>query len=153
MPAFEWRDFFSIGHEEIDNQHKQLFAIVNALYDGLRRGDAPDDLLKISLDQLCAYTRSHFADEERLMLAAGYPEFARHKAAHDMLAGRLAEFEARVRAGETRVAAELLPFLVGDWLSRHIAFEDQQYAGYLNSQRQRERAWRKREDLRLPETT
>ncbi|MDD5249966.1 MAG: bacteriohemerythrin [Rhodocyclaceae bacterium] len=134
MPAFEWKDFFSVGHDGIDHQHKQLFAIVNELYDGTRRdGDASEELLRRTIAALGAYIRTHFAEEERLMRLAAYPEYARHKQAHDGLIARVAEFEARIRTGEVRQAAGLLPFLVGEWLTDHIAFEDQQYAGCVNS--------------------
>ncbi|MBI4985951.1 MAG: hypothetical protein HZC24_11610, partial [Rhodocyclales bacterium] len=41
--------------------------------------------------------------------------------------------EARMRNGDVRLVAEVLPFLVGEWLAHHIAFEDQRYAGYIGS--------------------
>jgi len=138
MPAFEWKEFFSVGHEVMDAQHKQLFAIVNELYDGMKQaGGASEGLLASTIESLCDYTRTHFAEEEYLMLTAGYPGYSRHKQAHDFLIGKVEEFEVRVRNGEVRLAAEVLPFLVGEWLSSHIAFEDQQYAGYIDSQASR----------------
>lgn len=145
MPAFEWKKFFSVGHAAMDAQHKRLFDIVNELYDGMKQsGSASDELLGRTIAALCDYTRTHFADEEQLLLVAGYPDFLRHKQSHDALIGKVEEFEARMRNGEVRLAAEVLPFLVGEWLSSHIAFEDQQYAGYLNRQngglRQKHRA-------------
>ncbi len=134
MPAFEWKDFFSVGHQTIDDQHRRLFAIVNELYDAMKQpGGARDETLRTTIGALCQFTRSHFAEEEHLMKLAGYPDLARHKLAHDYLAGRIAEFEARMRNVETRLAAEVLPFVVGEWLSSHIAYEDQLYAGYVNS--------------------
>ena len=40
MPLLEWNDTFSVGFEEIDNDHKQLIGIVNRLDDAAncRRG-------------------------------------------------------------------------------------------------------------------
>jgi len=132
MPAFEWKEFLSVGHDGIDDQHKQLFAIVNALYEAMKQpGGATDEFLRQTIEELCSFTRSHFATEERLMQIAAYPDLAQHKEAHDFLLARIDEFELRLRRGETRLAAEVLPFLVGEWLSSHIAFEDQQYAGYI----------------------
>lgn len=137
MPTFEWQEFFSVGHDGIDDQHKQLFEIANELYEGLKRNEASTRLQDDALDALVAHARRHFADEEALMQAAGYPDFERHKMAHAELLGKVEEFEARKRAGETSVAAELLPFLVGEWLSHHIAFEDQQYVGYIDRYKRR----------------
>lgn len=140
MPEFEWKKFFSVGHERMDAQHQQLFDIVNQLYDGMKQpGGASDELLQTTIESLCDYTRSHFAEEEQLMLTAGYPDYLRHKQAHDLLMGKVEEFEARMHNGEVRLAAEVLPFLVGEWLVSHIAFEDQQYAGYIDSHASRMR--------------
>lgn len=134
MPTFEWKDFFSVGHDEIDDQHKQLFAIVNALYEDMKQpGGATEESLRQTIATLCDFTRRHFAAEESLMQSAGYPDFRAHRQTHAYLIRRIEEFEMRMRNGETRLAAEVLPFLVGEWLSSHIAFEDQQYAGYINS--------------------
>ena len=142
MQTFEWQDFFSVGYEEIDRQHKLIFEIANQLYDGLRQNaEAPREVLQRSLESLCSYTREHFEDEERLMQAAGYPDFEQHKQSHDLLIGKVEEFEARFHAGEEKIATGLLPFLVGQWLSHHIAFEDQQYAGYVNRYLARQQAW------------
>ena len=141
MPTFEWMNIFSVGHEDIDRQHKQLFDIVNELYDGVRQQrDAPAQLLGNALAALCTYTRRHFAEEERLMQEAAYPDFARHKESHELLLGKVEALEARFRDGEMNIAAELLPFLVGEWLTHHIAFEDQQYTAHLNRYLRRERA-------------
>ncbi|MDO8932848.1 MAG: bacteriohemerythrin [Rhodocyclaceae bacterium] len=141
MSTFEWQDILSVGCDVIDSQHKQIFDIVNELCDGVRRNHgASVEMTRKSLAALCAYTRNHFAEEERLMQAAEYPDFERHKQAHDQLVARIVEFEARLRAGGVKDANEVLPFLVGEWLSHHIAFEDQQYAGYLKRYLGRERA-------------
>ncbi|OHC64556.1 MAG: hypothetical protein A2045_06180 [Rhodocyclales bacterium GWA2_65_20] len=141
MPTFEWRNIFSVGHEDIDRQHQQLFAIANELYDAVReRSDVSAESLENALKKLCAYTRQHFEEEERLLQAARYPDFDRHKKSHDLLLGKVEEFEARFRSGEAEIATELLPFLVGEWLSHHIAFEDMQYAPYLNRHLRHERA-------------
>ncbi len=141
MPVFEWKEFFSVGHDDLDDQHKRLFAIVNDLYEGTRRDrEASDELLRQTIAALGAYIRTHFAEEERLMRIAGYANLARHKRAHDALVARVAEFETGLNEGGVRRAAGLLPFLVGEWLSDHIAFEDQQYAGCVNSHARNPRA-------------
>ena len=38
MPLLEWNDTFSVGFEEIDNDHKQLIGIVNRLDDAITAG-------------------------------------------------------------------------------------------------------------------
>lgn len=134
MRAFEWKEFFNVGHEAMDVQHQRLFAIVNELDAGLQRPDGTAEaVLEKTLVALCEYTRIHFAEEEHLMLMAEFPDYAQHKQEHDDLIGKIEEFEARMRNGDVRLVAEVLPFLVGEWLAHHIAFEDQRYAGYIGS--------------------
>ena len=135
MPTFEWKPFFSVGDDVMDAQHQRLFAIANELYDAMKQpGGAAAGVLEKTITALCDYTRSHFAEEEYLMLLAEYPDYEHHKLAHDTLIGKVEGFETRMRNGETKLVAEILPFLVGEWLANHIAFEDQRYAGYIDCQ-------------------
>lgn len=135
MTTFEWKDCYSVGHEVMDQQHRQIFAMANDLYEEIERpGGASDRLLMEIIATLCDYTRSHFADEEQLLLEIDYPGYERHKQLHDALISRVEELDERLRNGEADIAARILSLLVREWMSRHIYIEDQLYAGYLVKQ-------------------
>lgn len=61
-----WSDVFETKLELIDNQHKALFAIVNALA-AVPPAERTEQRLNQALDDLFAYTQQHFSDEEVLM--------------------------------------------------------------------------------------
>ena len=62
----------STGVPSIDAQHKQLIAMINTLVAAMesRAGAA---VVGRSIDDMAAYTRSHFAHEEKCMVAAACP--------------------------------------------------------------------------------
>ena len=135
MPPFDWKESYSVGHAAMDQQHRQIFTIANALYDAIRQaGGAPKQYLRDVITTLSDYTRSHFAAEEQLQLEIDYPGYERHKQLHDALIKRVEELDARLRNGYAGIAAQILSLLVREWMSRHIYIEDQRYAGYVAAQ-------------------
>ncbi len=130
MPLFDWSNDYSVRNQGIDQQHQQLFHIINELYDAIE-ADKGATVVGNTIQSLIDYTRNHFAAEEQLMLAKGYPDYLAHKAIHDELLAQVDDFDRRYREGETAVVEDILPFLLGDWLMNHITVMDQQYAPYL----------------------
>jgi len=131
MSLFEWSNEYSVRNQGIDHQHQQLFNIINELYDAVQ-AEKGATVVGNTIQSLIDYTRDHFAAEEQLMQAKGYPDYVAHKAIHDALLAQVADFDLRYRNGETAVVEDILPFLLGDWLMNHITVMDQQYAPYLN---------------------
>ncbi len=128
---FEWKDAYSVGFAEIDAQHKALFQIVGELHQSMLAGNAKQVLGEI-LARLIAYTKRHFATEERLMQAAGYPEYATHKAIHETLTKQVLDFQKDFNAGRAAMTVQILQFLK-DWLQKHIANTDKRLGAYLQS--------------------
>jgi len=131
MSMFEWKPEYSVGHAEIDSQHKRLFALANDLYNAMTSGKGKGVLSK-TLADLVSYTKLHFATEERLMLAHHYPEYAQHKANHDALTTKVVEFQKEFATGRVAITVSLLQFLK-DWLQHHIGETDRKIAVFLKS--------------------
>jgi len=131
MSMFEWRPDYSLGHGDIDGEHKRLFELASDLHCAMTQGKGKDTL-SATLDKLLAYTKTHFAHEEHLMQSSHYPEYAEHKAAHDALTARVIEFQREFEAGRVGMTIELLQFLK-DWLRTHIGDTDHKVASFLRS--------------------
>lgn len=131
MSMFEWTTEYSLGHQEIDAQHQKLFALASELHTAMTQGKGKDALSK-TLQNLVAYTKTHFANEERLMRANDYPEYAEHKAAHDALTAQVVEFQRDFESGRVGMTVQLLQFLK-DWLRHHIGETDRHIAEFLKS--------------------
>ena len=50
----EWREKYSVGHSEMDDDHKQIFAMVDSFSASLLAGDGPDRLNTV-FDELLNY--------------------------------------------------------------------------------------------------
>jgi hemerythrin-like metal-binding protein len=129
MAYIEWNDSLVVGHEKIDTDHKKLVALVCRLYDAMQAGKGNAACAQI-LGDLIAYTKTHFAMEESLMAAAGYPRIAEHKAQHAKLVHDVMDFKARLDAGSAALTIALFKFLK-DWLSNHILGSDRQLVAAL----------------------
>lgn len=131
MSMFEWKQEYSLGHGDIDGQHMKLFDLASRLHTAMTQGKGKDTLSQ-TLEDLVAYTKQHFANEEQLMQTHHYPEYPAHKAAHDALAARVIEFQKNFNAGRVGMTVELLHFLK-EWLQHHIGETDRKVATFLKS--------------------
>ena len=127
-----WSEEYSVGIQEIDEQHQVLVGLINELYSAMAQkgGDAK---IGSVLDSLVDYTKVHFAVEECLMRMFGYPGYEAHKQIHDVLVAQVVGLVEKYRSGDGRVGMELL-FLLKDWLLDHIKEKDAGYAPYLIKQ-------------------
>jgi hemerythrin-like metal-binding protein len=124
MAFIEWNDSLVVGHPKIDEDHKRLVALVCRLYEAMQAGKGNAVCGQI-LGDLIAYTKTHFAMEEGLMAAAGYPKLAEHRAQHNQLVHDVMDFKARLDGGSTALTIGLFKFLK-DWLANHIGASDKQ---------------------------
>lgn len=128
MALLEWNADLHTGVQDIDEQHAVLVELLNAVHEAVReRRDALAGLR--ALDELIAYTRSHFAIEERLMGEVGYPEHAEHRIYHEALLDQIGALRQRLDTGEATISAELLDFLCV-WLTRHIGESDRRFGDW-----------------------
>ncbi len=131
MEAFVWDQRFVTGLEKVDAQHRRLVDIVNLVGDILTAQHASEDDLQTIFRQLADYARFHFADEEKLMDAAGVDprHSTRHKEHHAQFIAQVVQMW-RARATMSN-PAEVLHGFLASWLSFHILDEDQAMARQL----------------------
>ncbi len=121
-----WTEDMSVGHAEIDNDHRVLIDLINQL----ATADSCNDRASAEfvIDELIQYTVRHFAREEGVLKALGYADLANHIASHTALTRRVIALRERFVNGLSgRLATDILEFLSG-WLTNHILREDLQYA-------------------------
>jgi hemerythrin len=130
MSLFDWKAEYAVGHPQIDSQHKRLYQLAADLHSAMVGGKAKD-VLNVTLNNLIAYTKGHFANEERLMQMNHYPDYAKHKVLHDALTARVISFQKEFAAGRTSLSVDLLKFL-SDWLRHHIGETDRKLARFVD---------------------
>jgi len=129
MSYVTWDDSLAVHVEEIDNQHKKLFALINELHEKMVAG-LGTDALKPVISSLFEYLIIHFSTEEKIMMKNEYPGFESHKKEHDGYVAQTKEFARNYKAGSPLLAREVLLYL-GDWYRNHILKMDKKLGEYL----------------------
>lgn len=129
MESVRWEARYSVGNERLDQQHQRIVAMINKLGEALDTGVEKATLMQI-LSDLAGYTKTHFAEEERLLEASAYPALGEHREQHAALNRRLAEFYRTFYLSSRPQTPEVLAFLQS-WLYDHILEQDLRYAACL----------------------
>ncbi|MCB1897167.1 MAG: hemerythrin family protein [Zoogloeaceae bacterium] len=129
---FEWSDGYSVGVQEIDEQHKELVGLLNQLHTAIHEHHGSEASRRI-LDELADYTRTHFMVEESLMRVSNYPEFENHKRNHEELIAQVQALQEKLDSGQAAITFELLHFLKV-WLTRHINEADKHFGDFFTQQ-------------------
>lgn len=131
MAFISWDEKYTIGIRELDAQHRQLVVLLSELYDAMQTSNTADSLGR-TLSQLVAYTRTHFATEEKYMAQYGYPGLEAQKKEHAIFVDKIIKFKNDFDSGRTTLSVSLATF-VKDWLFTHILGSDKQYGPFLIS--------------------
>lgn len=119
-----------MNHDELDRQHAELLALVEAAAAAVETGTAA--AAAQAVDAFLGALLEHTATEEALMEEALYPERGRHRTAHEVFLADLQQLAAELkRTGPTPQVAEWLRLRVPEWLRFHIAVNDTKLATFL----------------------
>lgn len=125
VEIFPWNDKFSIGIEQLDEQHHRLIDLLNRLAGHMSRR-ASDDLLQSAFDDLTAYALFHFESEEAVWhsVLSGDTWETAHQQSHQKFVLEVLRIKA-LEGTQTRQAVQdsLLSFLM-HWLVFHILESD-----------------------------
>lgn len=125
---FKFTDDCVTGIEQIDEEHRHLFELLNRAYT-LAIMDYHSDYyqqIKDILTELDRYAEEHFAHEEAYMTQIRDPELILQRSQHAFFREKLLDFDfANIDNVEDqqRVLTELVAFLA-KWLYRHILSSD-----------------------------
>ena len=124
-----WDPKFELGIPVIDSQHKKLVDLCNRLYEDLMKNKDKDGWqmsLSGTLKECVEYVRTHFHDEEVIMRAAEYENFASHKRSHEDFIHKILNTTHKFDKATFSTALQFVRFLY-DWVLGHIAHEDKLY--------------------------
>jgi hemerythrin len=131
MPQFNWDARYSVNIKRFDEDHQELFRILNTLHDAMMTGRGQAVMQNV-LGELLQYTQGHFSREEAAMRKAGYPKLQAHIEQHRRFVHKVQEVSAKFQGGTLGMTIDMLDFLT-DWLKKHIVGVDQQYGEFLNA--------------------
>lgn len=130
LPRLEWDESLSVQVKALDDQHKQLFELLDELQQATTE-DREAALRREIVGDLVEYTKIHFAFEETLLSRNGYPELEPHRAAHTKLAEQVEAYAKAADGGAGPLGTDLY-FFLRTWLNGHIRGSDRRYGPFLN---------------------
>ena len=122
---YEFTDDCLIHIEQIDNEHRQLFALLNESIAMVSEVSDVTAIYKNLIAKLKDYAVNHFAHEEAYMESIHDPELRLQKREHAAFAEKINSFALDTSSPEAAKESlnELLKYLVR-WLYRHILSSD-----------------------------
>lgn len=129
LSPFKWKNDFSVGIKEMDDQHKSFFDILNRLGE-VAGGNKGMEVVGPVLRQLSEYSRHHFAEEENWLKVIGYPGLPFQKKQHEFFISQVTELQDRYSRGDGSIPKSTLEFL-RDWLLSHILETDKKYGTFM----------------------
>ncbi len=126
---FKWKNDFSVGIKELDDQHKSFFDILNRLGE-VAGGNKGMEVVGPVLRELIEYSRHHFTEEENWLKVIGYPGLQYQEQQHEFFISQVADLQGRYSKGDANIPLSTVEFL-RDWLLSHILESDKKYGTFM----------------------
>jgi hemerythrin-like metal-binding protein len=130
MKPMPWKERYSVGVKEIDQQHRGLLDIINQIISSFEKKDKWQSTSAI-IDSLIHYAYNHFATEERYMLEAEYPELSWHIGLHLTFIRKVFLMSEEYNQKGLAMQKEILTYLAS-WYSSHVLEIDRKYMPYMD---------------------
>jgi len=131
MEIINWKNEFSVGVQEMDDQHKKLIGMINRLIAEQHTLTDPKTIAELLTD-MTDYAQVHFPAEEYLMAEYGYDRKSRQEEQHKAFIDKTISFYSASDLGPNILSEALLDYL-GIWLVNHILNEDMKYKDFFRS--------------------
>ncbi|OJX71755.1 hemerythrin family protein [Magnetospirillum sp. 64-120] len=125
-----WEHGYKIGQWEMDAEHLILFSLLNQLDININ-ADLAEECVHDVLTALDAYIDYHFAHEEALMKAWGYPGLDQHAALHHQFMVEISRLRQSIDSEDILRGALKVRGFVLEWLLNHIMETDVEYARFI----------------------
>lgn len=131
-----WSNEYSIGLDEIDEQHQTLIQIINDFEKAIFHKNVP--LIQTALNATETYTIQHFSVEEVLMGIFNYPKINEHKQQHSIFLNIIVKRKKELnKLDATKDLTLILEMagstknMLGQWLLNHIKVSDKEYTAFF----------------------
>ena len=124
-----WNPSYETGNITVDNEHKEIFALVQKVLDvGFTNRKEKIDT---AINFLADYTVKHFSHEENLMNQSQYPGSAQHKEEHKAFVQSVVALKERImREGDSMQLGVEINETVVNWLITHVLGSDKDLADH-----------------------
>lgn len=131
MSKIEWKQSYSVGIDEIDEQHKELIALINDLQEALDQSKG-NEVISDIINKVVDYTHYHFDHEEKLLEKKSYPDLAEHKKVHAQYRADMQQLKEQFESSDMFFKPKLVRKLMM-WLRTHIMETDMRYSQHFKA--------------------
>ena len=132
MELLNWSDKYSVNHNILDQQHQQLFEIINELYNSLTHRDS-HIIIREVISKLHYYAVFHFTEEEKILHKKSIPLKSQHIQHHNDFIELVATLQNKFDLGDWKGSLQLLSYLKRTFMN-HILNDDKKYAHLFANQ-------------------
>ena len=127
--SIELAESLLVGHDLIDQDHRDLVPLVNVFLASIKSGASKHNIYD-DVDEISVRFSAHFERENQLMTEARYPDLQTHVAEHRALLGDLGKF---LHAVEDSTDDQMIATTksIEDWFLKHIAGSDKRLGKFL----------------------
>lgn len=125
ISLLRWSDRYSVGNNDIDNDHRRLFEIINMLQEMQLTGDNAGQFAEV-LSSLFDYSMYHFNREEEYMNQISYDEIEAHRNEHKKYIVKISTFNSDFFSVRRPDETDVIEFLT-NWWTNHILKSDVKY--------------------------
>jgi len=127
--VLEWTNSITLYNDKLDEQHKELFDLINQIITQERIEPMSEDFA-IILSKISDYGLEHFKTEEKLMQDLNYPHLDKHRKEHREYIYHVALFNTNFKSKNYTEPAKVVKFVKG-WWYWHIMMQDLHLASYI----------------------
>jgi len=125
---FEWKEEYTTGMKEIDEQHKILFKCFNELEAVVVAGQRNDEKVIAIMEFLDSFCHFHFGFEEICMAERKCSSESENKGAHEAFLKLIDTYKEKIKKeGATEDIVEDIYISMLTWLRNHIIKIDQRF--------------------------
>ena len=118
-----WNAKYEVGNEIVDNDHKEIFGMVDRLLEDDFKGRS--DKIKTVVGFLVDYVARHFEKEEKLMAESGYRKMPEHIKQHEAFVKTVDAFVAKLDGDIDNINLSMkVNEVIVDWLAEHVMISD-----------------------------
>jgi len=125
ISLLRWSDRYSVGNNDIDNDHRRLFEIINLLQEMQNTSDKESRFAEV-LSSLFDYSLYHFNREEEYMNQISFNEIEEHKREHKKYIIKISTYNSDFFSSKRPDEATVIEFLT-NWWTNHILKSDVKY--------------------------
>jgi putative two-component system hydrogenase maturation factor HypX/HoxX len=123
MYHFVWQDYYALGDEEMDSQHKDLFVLADKLVNSSSNAELNDNI-----QLLYQHVKEHFAAEEVLMKKVAFHGYKGHEKEHSFMLEKLTTIGNKINSNDWE-QTDIEDF-VDKW-AKHILNADMKFDTYF----------------------